>query len=188
MTSHTEHLRPGSGPNDAPNSEDMAIIAMLKAVWRQHKGDAGVVHAMREALSDGQVTAEEARIIEASAAFAVAKEAKNSQAFEQVENDPKLLEEAMHLKQIIDPECLAAVALENILKDGKVTRQEMQAFSKAYMSPNDKQKLRLASEAYQKREEAERAKTPVWRSAFALPLPMMKPPAPRPSNHSKEED
>ena len=54
-----------------PSPEDVAIVAMLKAIWKEHKGDPGVACAIRDALSDGQVSAVEARAIEASAAFAL---------------------------------------------------------------------------------------------------------------------
>lgn len=153
---------------------DVAIVALLKSVWTQHHDDPDVVEALKHALKDGMVNREEAKRIEASAAYAVARKTKNAKAFAKVEEDPKLLAEAIYLKKILDPNCLAAMALDDMLKDGKVTREEMKAFAKAYLAPEDKQKLILAADADKMREQKPaqsktgKSKT---QSVFAPPKP-----------------
>lgn len=178
---------PTKSPFD-PSQEDVAIVAMLKAIWKEHKGDPGVACAIRDALSDGQVSAEEARAIEASAAFAVAKKTRDAKAFDQVDNDPHLLAEAIYLKNILDPESLASCALDLILQDGKVTREEMRAFAKAYLVPGDKQRFLLAAAADKKRDAQRLAQPSARHSIFAIPTLVPRPAGARPRDKDGSED
>ena len=177
------HLKSPSNEEDASkkqvdiqgNKEDVAIITLLKNVWSQHRDDPDVVAALKSALDRGIVTPEEVQKIEASAAFAVAKKTQNAQSFEKVEEDPKLLAEAIYLKKILDPSCLASLALDDILKDGKVTKEEMKAFAKAYLTVGDKQNLILAAEADRKKEQEDalrrKNKAPGAGTMFSPPKP-----------------
>lgn len=162
-----------------PNPEDVAIVAMLKAVWREHRGDPGVACAIRDALSRGLVSTEQARAIESSAAFAVAERSRDAKAFGQVDNDPHLLAEAVHLQNFLDPKSLASCALDLILQDGKVTREEMRAFAKAYLVPGDKERLLLVVDADKRQRQRLHDQAQASRpSIFAIPTLVPRPPAP----------
>lgn len=157
------------GANQHP---DMLIIAKIKQLWNAHAGDPSVRAALTQALQDGQVTPTELIAIQASAAYAVAQKTKSAEAFNKVEDDPKLMQDALDIKEKLDPKSLAAIALNEILRDGKVTQQEINAFRKAYFTKDEFNKLKAAPTAALPlgASEAATKKAPP-RSVFPTPKP-----------------
>lgn len=150
---------------------DMLIIAKIKQLWSSHGGDPSVRAALTQALQDGQVTPTELVAIQASAAYAVAQKTKSAEAFNKVDDDPNLMQEALDIKEKLDPKSLAALALDEILRDGKVTKQEINAFRKAYFTKEEFNTLKAAPTAALPLGASEAAKKAPPKHAFPTPKP-----------------
>jgi len=144
MTQASLTAHQSSSANSAHQHPDMLIIAKLKHIWSTHGNDPNVRAALTQALQDGQVTSTELFSIQASAAYAVAQQTKSAEAFSKVDDDPMLMQEAIAIKEKLDPNSLASLALDEILREGKVTKQEINAFRKAYFTTEDFNKLKAA--------------------------------------------
>lgn len=127
--------RPSKTATADANPSDMQLISKLKSIWALYHNEPSVREAMRLALLDGQVTPSELSTIQASVAFALAECSCSQSAFAQNDNDPELFAEAMALRFEFSPGSEAALALAEILSDGKVTRFEIQGFKAAFLKP-----------------------------------------------------
>ena len=169
--------------------DEVWIIQRLKALWKEHGSEPSIMEAIKEALKDGSVTEKEWESIQTSAALEVAKKAKDQKALEQVAEDESLMKEALFLKEFFKAQEneTAALAMDEVLKDGKVTLPELKAFVKAYVSKEDQVQIKKirgqkeTGEASKKKEKVEKEGGGVKRAlAVGLMLRTPMPPWMRP--------
>lgn len=107
------------------SNQDLSLISELKVIWDQYGHYPCVRRIFGNALADGQITPMELNQIRATIGMALVKDVGGWEAFLKTKPDPKWVGEIEQIKERFEPGSEPAKALEHILSDGVVTKEEM---------------------------------------------------------------